>query len=403
MVTSFFKDYPSHALAQVYIWPEYPNCTLCSSYYRITDMEMLHSWLGKKSGQIVKSRSVQHDQHMPGIFKKNIRNSSTLRLARDIIWIKRSWKTDLFLQWVDAFFPEIIFFLGTNSPALYHIAEFLSALFCVPVIVYIADDYFLPRFSLSLSFHIRRKWLECSMRRLLQREKTTLLTVIRYMEETYQSFFGKSSLQVFHAVTVNSLKEEREYLGGPLLVSYIGNLGNNRMSTLHRLCKILAAYPHREDFRFQIFTQESFSDREKATWTLPPYLEHCGALDPKGVQAQLVKSDALLHIESFYYQNRRDCLLSLSTKLMEYMAAGKPILIIAPPEIGSTRFLKETENIVVEKLSRDCVFQALDQLLDAELRRKISGSNRQLAEKILAQSENAHLVLNLSRELLENN
>lgn len=401
MVASFFKDYPSQALAQVYIWPEYPNSSICSSYYRITDMEMLRSWFGKEPGQIVKSRLVQQDQRMPGIFKKNIKNSPTLRLARDIMWLRGSWKTDRFLQWADAFSPEIIFFLGTNSPALYHITDFLSARFGAPVIVYIADDYFLPRFSLSFPFHIRRKWLERSMRRLLQREKTALLTINRYMGETYQSFFGKSSQQVFHSVTVGPLAEEQKCSGRPLLVSYIGNLGNNRTSTLRRLCRILAAYPHHEDFRFQIFTQEAFSDREKAKWTLPPYMEHCGALNPEGVRIQLAKSDVLFHVESFHYQNRRDCLLSLSTKLMEYMAAGKPILMIAPPEIGSTHFLKETDNVVVDKLSRDGVYQALDRLLNTDLRRKISESNQQLAERMLGQSGNAHLVLDLSYELLE--
>lgn len=402
MVASFFQDYPSQALAQVYIWPEYPNSSICETYYRITDMEMLCSWFGKEPGQTVESRPVQQDQQMAGIFKKNVKNAPVLRLARDVMWMKPSWKTDRFLRWADDFSPEIIFFLGINSPALYRMAKFLSARFGAPVIVYIADDYFLPRFSLSPSFHIRRRWLERSMRRLLHREKTALLTINRYMGETYERFFGKSSLQISHAVPVAPLPEERERSGGPLLVSYVGNLGNNRASTLRRLCKFLAAYPHREDFRFQLFTQEPFSAREEAKWTLPPYVEHCGALDPKGVQVQLAKSDVLLHVESFYYQNRRDCLLSLSTKLMEYMAAGKPILLIAPPEIGSTRFLKETNNIVVDTLSRERVYQALDQLLDADLRKRISGSNWQTAEKMLHQSGSAQLVLRLSRELLEN-
>lgn len=400
MVASFFKKYPPHALAQLYIWPEYPNCAACSSYYRITDVEMLRSWYGKIPGQIVTSMPEQEDPQMPSIFNNKIKNSSFLRLIRDIVWCRQSWKTEDFLQWVDSFSPEIIFFLGTNSPALYHMAEFLSVRFGAPVIVYITDDYFLPRFSLSPFFHIRRRWLERSMRRLLQREKTALLTMNRYMGETYQSFFGKSSQQVFHAVTVGPLVEERECPGEPLLVSYIGNLGNNRTSTLRRLCKILAAYPHHEDFRFQIFTQEAFPDREKAKWTLPPYMEHCGALNPEGVRTQLAKSDVLLHVESFHYQNRRDCLLSLSTKLMEYMAAGRPILLIAPPEIGSARFLKETDNILVDKLSREGVYQALDRLLNRDYRREVSQKNLKRAKEILEQSHSDHLVLEVSKRLL---
>ena len=73
MVASFFKEYPPESLAQLYTWPEYPDCSLCDNYYRITDKEMMHSWFGKIPGQRVECRSVQKDAQMPSIFRKSFK------------------------------------------------------------------------------------------------------------------------------------------------------------------------------------------------------------------------------------------------------------------------------------------------------------------------------------------
>lgn len=402
MVASFFKSYPPENVAQVYTWPEYPDSSLCSSYYRITDQEMMFSWLGRIPGQRVKCCSVQRDVSQPTIFRKRIKNWPVLRLVRDIIWLNPHWKNPDFMRWLDKFAPEVVLFLGLNNPTMYRMAEWVADRFNASVIVYITDDYFLPRRSFSLAYQIRRKWLESSMRRLLHREHTELLTVNRYMTEMYRNFFGKEGKEIFNAVSVPENVKVKRNPEGPLCVSYIGNLANNRTSTLQEFCKILIDYPNKELFRFQIFTREEFSDKQLQKLTLPPYVCHCGALDADGVALQLKKSDVLMHMESFGYNNRRDTLLSLSTKLMEYLAAARPILMIGPPEIGSTRFLREnTPNLVADTLSRKCIYATLDRLLDNQLREKISLENFAIIREIQQKNANHSLLQTVSNTLLK--
>ena len=401
MVASFFKSYPTENLAQIFTWPEYPDSAVCENYYRITDQEMLRSWLGTVPGKQVERRPAQQDGQMPGIFRKSFKNWPVMRLIRDVVWTNPRWKTADLVRWLDDFSPEIVFFLGLNNPAMYRMAEWVSERYRAPVIVYITDDYFLPRRSFSPCFHIRRQWLETSMRRLLHREHTALLTINRYMAEAYRDFFGKEGVEIFNAVPVPENVSVKEAEDGPVYVSYIGNLLNDRTSTLQAFCRLLDGYPRKDAFRFQIFTRETFSQKQLKRLTLPPWVEHCGALDAEGVSRQLQRSDVLMHMESFHYQNRRDTLLSLSTKLMEYLAAARPVLMIGPPEVGSSRFLKEeTTNIVVDSLSSESVYAALDRLLDAGMRKRISEENIENARRLQRKNNNDHLVQTVSAELL---
>ncbi len=400
-LVSFFRKYPSESLAQLYIWPEYPDSILCKRYYRITDMEMLRSWFGYEPGGIVERKTVQRDNEKPLIFDSKIKNWHLTRLARDIIWLKNSWNTPKLNKWLEDFSPQIIFFLGINNPMLFKAAEYFSQKFHAPIITYVTDDYFLPRFSFSLAFHIRRKWLEYLMRHILHSQNTEMLVANRYMKEKYLKFFNKDSHIIFNCAVI---EEERNYPTlheGPIRGVYIGNLLNNRVKTLKSFCKILSGYPNKEAFRFEIYTHEPFTKKQIKELTLPPYLMHCGALDAQGVREKLEMSDLFLHIESFAYQNRKDTLLSLSTKLTEYMAAGRPIFMIGPTEIGSMRFLREnTSNIIVDKLCKKQIYSALDSLLDARKRDEIGAQNYETIKKLFNEISMYDLVRTASCNLL---
>lgn len=55
----------------------------------------------------------------------------------------------------------------------------------------------------------------------------------------------------------------------------------------------------------------------------------------------LLYSDILLHVESDDQKNQKFTRLSLSTKLPEYMMAGRCILAYGPQEVSSIRILKD--------------------------------------------------------------
>lgn len=402
MMASFFRHYPVESLAQIYIWPEYPNNPLCGRYYRITDMDMLRGWFGKEAvGNAVECHESQQDENMPSVFKSGWKDWPIMRLSRELVWTHDRWGNDFFWEWVDDFAPQIIFFASVNILALYRIAKAVAKRYACPLLIYITDDYFLPRWSFSPSFHVRRLMLKRSMEDLLHNYRSRLLTVSPYMQDAYRGFFKKDSELVYHCVVTAEeyVKSGQDEL---INVAYVGAFSNGRKNTLRAFRDILLRYPQKNRFRFSIYSREVLTPRELRIMEAPPYLNYCGALDAQEVQQKLAENQVLMHIESFRYKNRKETRLSFSTKLMEYFAVGRPVFMIGPREVSSMRFLREkTQNITACTLNDKDVFLALDRLLDPALRESIGRHNFALAADLLSCTDMDRLLLRVSSQLLD--
>lgn len=47
-LSAFFNGWPKDKLAQIYLTPDKPDYTVCENFFRITDLEVLKSFLKKK-------------------------------------------------------------------------------------------------------------------------------------------------------------------------------------------------------------------------------------------------------------------------------------------------------------------------------------------------------------------
>jgi glycosyltransferase involved in cell wall biosynthesis len=204
---SYFNGYPVDKIAQLYIWPEFPDSNICNNYYRITDMDMLRALIANDDncGQKVEMRYNQEDVNISPVFGKGFTQWHSARIARELIWLKKSWKTKAFINWVEEFSPDVILFYGIGNPCLFRIADFLCKNYNLPIIVSITDDYYLPRISLSPFYHIRRLWLVHWMKKILNTNKSELITINQFMKEKYKEVFCKDSSIVMNCVTVQKL------------------------------------------------------------------------------------------------------------------------------------------------------------------------------------------------------
>ena len=57
----------------------------------------------------------------------------------------------------------------------------------------------------------------------------------------------------------------------------------------------------------------------------------------------------LVHVESFDNKSRQLTKLSISTKIPEYLATGKPIIAIGPREVASLEYLKDCSLWITNK------------------------------------------------------
>jgi glycosyltransferase involved in cell wall biosynthesis len=99
-----------------------------------------------------------------------------------------------------------------------------------------------------------------------------------------------------------------------------------------------------------------------------------GSLTSGEVPAVLRDADILIHVESFAEETRRYTRYSLSTKIPQYLAAGRPILGYGPAEVASMEHIRSTEAGIVVGVEDTAML--VDQLMslcfDGALRERLA-------------------------------
>ncbi|MEI6610092.1 MAG: hypothetical protein WCO53_10165 [Deltaproteobacteria bacterium] len=89
------------------------------------------------------------------------------------------------------------------------------------------------------------------------------------------------------------------------------------------------------------------------------------SLSAEEVPGVLLEADVLVHVESFLPEVIGFCRLSLSTKIPQYLAAGRPILGYGPALLTSNRYIeKHYAGLVVGMQDHDCLMDAISRLRD---------------------------------------
>lgn len=127
-------------------------------------------------------------------------------------------------------------------------------------------------------------------------------------------------------------------------IVYAGSFGLNRIDSLSALAKSVSQLKNK---RKNLVLDVWCSDSDKRTF-LNKYSELAtgcnfrGWADPAKLPAIFHDADLLVHLESFRKQDISFTKLSLSTKISQYLMAGRPVLAIAPEGLASVNVLNES-------------------------------------------------------------
>ena len=340
-MASFFKSYPKEHIAQIYFSPILPDSEICDQYFQISDMDMLRYTIKKDSScgrpLDVKKYSLDNEKKDVETVKK-VKKSQFSRLIREVLWGNR-WKTKELIEWLDSYKPEIIFFTAGDVIFNYRICEFIRKRYNTKLVVFVTDDYVLPRKTVSIFWWLRRNYILKNMRDAVNKADK-FITISDYMREVYLDFFKKDS---FVAVNMtDSMKDEHfRQKDGTYELVYLGGLHYNRDTVLIKLSNILKAL-HDEngiDVKLKIYSAQELSNKEIEKLEISNISSFCGKVVGDEIKQVLNEADMLVHVESF--KNKYDTKLSLSTKIPEYLSVGKPILAIGPNDIASMQYLED--------------------------------------------------------------
>ena len=175
---TLFSSFRKEELCQLYVAPAFPDVDKCSSYFRVTDKDVLKSYFkfkveGRelKSSEIDSSHHIQYENEKDEKLYRNPKNKQPLRLLlRDIMWRCAKWYNKKLVAWITEQQPTHIFIVPGMSKFIYNIAIKISKQFGLPIISYICDDYYFVETPQSVLGKIRL----C----LLQRKINILIVLV---------------------------------------------------------------------------------------------------------------------------------------------------------------------------------------------------------------------------------
>lgn len=349
-IASFFQGYPKNKIRQLYFNNEYPDTNVCQYYYRVTDFDIIRSLRKTAIGMVLEVPNVQQelpdDDRVPNVHFWKILKIDLIRLLRELAWRIGKWKTNQLVNWLDDFAPELVFFCAGDSGFAYRINDYVVTRYKCRSVVYLTDDYILPRHTVSPFWWIRRYYIYEKMKVAI-RNCDQFLTISDKMRNMYRDIFKKDSIVALNIPKKRTFKLRP--MGAPandnIVLVYAGGLHFKRYKTLRLLALAIRKFNLSPEAarkaQLRIYCNQKPTEREKRAIEVEGASNYCGALNSEELSDVLADSDILVHVESFDYNSIDKTRLSVSTKIPEYMSFGKPILAIGPKNIASMEVLSD--------------------------------------------------------------
>lgn len=332
--------------AHIYCRDSKPLNSVCHRYFQIPEHDIMPG-RGSKGG-IGSAFYVEHpEESEQESFSASYDKMRTMRwnvfyFGRDVLWDLAKWRTPQLDAFVDDFNPDIVFGNLTNMPIIHKIMGYVCGRWDVPLAFFCWDDvYLLSKRSLSPFYwamrHTQRKWIRRSVSRA-----SVLYAITKEMADEYGAALGKR----FSVLTKgHDFGERPAYDGphGPVKYVYAGNIGAGRWKTLATLA---AALERDGSGGLDIYTLTPVDDAMRAQLERPGASRLCGAAAPSELPAIHAAADVLVAVEPTAENDRRQCRLSFSTKLVDYFQAGRCLLSVGGPT-ASTEYLAREDAAIV--------------------------------------------------------
>jgi hypothetical protein len=369
-LAALFHEFDKKEIAQLYFHPINPDIYLSSSWYQITDFDVLQSILHRKQcGRVVHINKVKvFNENTPisKIYKHGKTHSPLKLLIRDMCWKLGSWKTKDLHSWVEEFSPTHVFFASGYSMFAFNVALYISQTYNIPLIPYFCDDYYNENIkTFSPIYWVRRFIFRHKVADTISKS-SDLIFISESMQREYQEIFHKRGHVI---MTPYSMKlNERIHSNSPIVISYIGNALLGRGEVLVKIGEAINRI-NRNNTKiiFQVYSG-NIDDRIINALNTDDRTYFKGKLSEQGVRDKVIESDVLLHVESFEEGFISKTRHSISTKIADSLASGRVILAVGPRGIASIDYLREnnaayiidSESIIEDKLGRYFIENDID-------------------------------------------
>ena len=350
-LSAFFKGWPKRNIAQIYLTPEKPDMTVCERFFRITDLEVIRSFLGKKAKQPSEEVSEKNvnEKKIRDVFFKCIQKAYSKKIPfldfiRNIVWEHvKPWRNKSVKDWIKDFNPDVIFFQTSNLYAIFDMVQEIKEYTKANLFLETTDDYVTKYFSLN-PFYIFNINKNIKMYSKLAKAANKVFVIGDLMLEEYEKRFEGNYVVAMNSIEINGLvRPYNKVENKKITIIYAGNLGLNRWKVLAKIGKAIKEINRKKEVcvKLNIYSINEPNRRIKKRLTILNASEYKGSLNSSELIEARNNADILLHVESFDKKSSRITRLSVSTKIPEYMLSKRCILAVGPKEVASIKYIRE--------------------------------------------------------------
>ena len=356
-MTDLLSCIPQDSLAQLYFHTEAPSITVCKRYFRITDQDVLHSVLTRKSRFRVFCENDKHTncaktETSQGLTAKVYqfarRRTPMIYFLRNTMWRIGKWESQELDAWIQDFNPKVIFFASGDYSFSYRITYEIAHKYKIPVVLWCCDDHYMGGYKDALFANLVRKNLMKWVRRLSD-YVAEVIVISDKMKWDYTALFQTPIHVIRISAQENMMAATYKQRKG---IVYSGRLGVNRFIPLIQLGKILREANIEGFEAIDVYSNEQDSSI-LAQLTMENGIRFHGFADGSQIPSVLGSAKFLLHIEAFDEKSKNRTRYSLSTKIGEYLQSGACLIAYGPEDISSIEYLNDGKAAVILKKAED--------------------------------------------------
>lgn len=354
-LASFFSGWPNSDLIQLFLTLDEIDTDICSSFFRISDVDVLKAWLFKRHdygvslnksniSQFNLDKSKMHQSKfyvfIRDLFQKRY---PLMMLCRNYVWNRvKPWQNEVLNDWLDINKPDIIFFQSSNVYAIFDMVDYISCKLNIPVIMETTDDYLSTRFSLSIFKYINIYKMRKRYKKMVRKAYCTFV-IGDAMKMEYENKFPGRYEVALNSINISEKVTNYKYKKNNIVFVYAGNLGLNRWKVLSKIGTALHQIreKHGINSRLDIYSANVPNKKFQNIINTNQHINFCGKVSPDGLIEIKNSADFLVHVESFDKKNVEITRLSISTKIPEYLVSNRCIVAVGPEQVASIKYLKE--------------------------------------------------------------
>lgn len=349
-LVSIFEGVPKDHIYQIYLNSDTPDYSEDCHYLQLNEKQILSSLFSRKNlcCQEIKPTS---NRVSSATIQTNSFGIQTMRLLRECVWKIGVWQSALY-EWLKDKQFDVVFFMAGDGLFAYDVYRFVLKHISSKGCLFFTDDYILGASSYSPVALLRRFLLKQKIKQGLQRTQE-LYVISDEMREAYYQLFHKDSYVIRNFSIEKKLadvEDKKTDTFERITIVYAGGLHYNRWKVLSQIANALKEINNSNQIKckLKIYSSQTISNAIREEMTVEGVSEFCGRATASQIADIYANSDILLHVESFEKKAIASTKYSFSTKIPEYLSAGKCILAVGPSEVASIKYLENMACVICD-------------------------------------------------------